>query len=115
MKYLIRSLLHLLPVVIFFIFEALVPNEAITFIFLIFLSVFYFYFTGFKKREAYLLALGIIIGFLIETVLGNIYRQQLWLNASLWGVPTWLPLVWGVGFVIIRRLGDILVLHRNKL
>ena len=43
------------------------------------------------------------------------YREQFWANTSWLDVPLWLPLAWGMGFIIIRRLGDIIVLHRKKI
>ncbi|MDP3710841.1 MAG: hypothetical protein Q8R29_03950 [bacterium] len=116
MKYLLKSLTHVLPVVVFFvlkkIFEA---DEIISTILMILVFVSYLYFTGFKRRELELLIMGCIIGFMLEVVLGAVYREQFWVNASLFGVPIWLPLAWGMGFVIIRRLGDIIVLHRKKI
>ena len=57
------------------------------------------------KSELKLFFLGLALGFIIEVGLGLIARQQYWDNASLMGVPVWLPLIWGIGFVAITRVG----------
>lgn len=49
--------------------------------------------------------LGLFLGIFIEVVLGAVARQQYWVNASLMGVPVWLPIAWGIGFVVITRIG----------
>lgn len=54
------------------------------------------------------LLLGIILGFTFEIAGDLIYQAQFWENASLFGIPIWLPLMWGYGFIFIRRIGNIL-------
>jgi len=58
-----------------------------------------------NKGEISLFSLGLVTGLIIEVALGLVSRQQHWDNASLLGVPYWLPLVWGYGFVMITRIG----------
>lgn len=57
------------------------------------------------ENEPRVFLLGLVIGLFIEVVLGFIARQQYWTNASLMGVPVWLPVAWGIGFVVITRIG----------
>ncbi|MBP9821523.1 MAG: hypothetical protein KBC98_01420 [Candidatus Pacebacteria bacterium] len=91
--------------VAFFVFQVLVqPSELVLTGAIVLLTVFTFLIHR-NKGEFALLTVGLITGFVIEVGLGLIARQQNWENASLWGVPFWLPLVWGLGFVVITRLG----------
>lgn len=61
------------------------------------------------KNEWKLLILGILVGFFVEVVGDMIYQLQFWSNASLFTIPLWLPLYWGIVFVAIRRIGNIMV------
>lgn len=58
------------------------------------------------KGEALLFIIGLFSGAFIEIGLRVFGFQQVWKDSSLFGVPVWLPVVWGVGFVLIARLGD---------
>ena len=55
------------------------------------------------------LILGMLLGFTFEILGDLIYKAQYWENASLLGIPLWLPLMWGYGFIFIRRIGNMLV------
>lgn len=59
-----------------------------------------------EKGELLLFFVGLGTGLIIEVGLGMIARTQHWEYASLFGVPYWLPLIWGYGFVIMRRIGN---------
>lgn len=58
-----------------------------------------------RVGERYLFFLGLFIGFVIEVGFRYLGYQQIWTEASLFGVPLWLPIAWGAGFVLITRLG----------
>jgi hypothetical protein len=91
--------------VAFFVFQVLVqPSELVLTGVILLLTVFTFLIHR-NKGEVTLFIVGLVTGLTIEVGLGLIARQQNWENASLWGVPFWLPLVWGLGFVVITRLG----------
>lgn len=60
---------------------------------------------SYNQNEVILFLVGIFFGVIIEIGLRYFGYQQVWKDASLFGVPVWLPLVWGIGFVIITRLG----------
>ncbi|MEK7579216.1 MAG: hypothetical protein AAB460_01640 [Patescibacteria group bacterium] len=60
------------------------------------------------RGEVALFCVGLLLGFFIEVDLRLLGTQQVWAKASLFGVPYWLPLVWGIGFVIITRIGIII-------
>lgn len=67
---------------------------------------------GYRRNEFVLFLVGIALGLAIEIGLSSISRQQYWKNASFFDVPLWLPVMWGYGFVVIRRVGD-LIIGRN--
>lgn len=58
-----------------------------------------------RVGERYLFFLGVVIGAWIEIGFRFLGYQQAWTDASFFGVPYWLPIAWGVGFVLITRLG----------
>ena len=57
------------------------------------------------KNEPKVFLLGLVLGLFVEVFLGLFARQQHWEGASLMGVPIWLPIIWGIGFVVITRIG----------
>jgi hypothetical protein len=57
-------------------------------------------------REWLLFAIGSGLGLVFELGGDAIYKLQSWSEGSLFGIPTWLPLFWGLGFVFIRRFGN---------
>ncbi|MBI2665201.1 hypothetical protein HYX12_01100 [Candidatus Woesearchaeota archaeon] len=61
------------------------------------------------QKEWKVLLFGIVLGFLFEMGGDLVYKAQYWESASLFGIPMWLPLMWGYGFIFIRRIGNILV------
>jgi uncharacterized membrane protein len=57
------------------------------------------------KHEPLLFFIGLVVGAIVEIGLRVFGYQQVWAQASLFGVPLWLPIAWGVGFVLITRVG----------
>jgi hypothetical protein len=57
------------------------------------------------KNEPLLFIMGVVVGLVVEVGLRQLGYQQAWAHASLFGVPYWLPVVWGIGFVLITRFG----------
>ncbi len=60
-------------------------------------------------NELRLLIIGVFVGVVLELGGDLIYKLQYWNNASFFGIPVWLPIIWGFGFVIIRRIGNFIV------
>ena len=56
-------------------------------------------------HEPALFAVGVVVGAIVEIGFRILGYQQTWTQASLFGIPLWLPIAWGVGFVLITRLG----------
>jgi len=67
-----------------------------------------------ERGEGVLYAIGVALGLVIEVGLGMVFRMQHWSNASLAGVPYWLPLIWGFGFVAMRRIGNAVVAYAGR-
>jgi len=105
----IKELIPLFLALVVFIF---IKNE-----WLIALGVLVLLLITFKiryyKNEYKIFIFGIIIGFIFEVSGDYIYKLQYWESASLFGVPVWLPLLWGYGFIFIRRIGNILLNKDN--
>lgn len=57
------------------------------------------------QNEHYLFIIGILVGSFVEIGLRFLGYQQIWAEGSLFGVPYWLPIAWGLGFVLITRFG----------
>jgi hypothetical protein len=96
----------------FFIVEVLWHNEiALTAVAILTSALL---FMEYESGEVHLYAFGVALGLVIEVGLGQIARLQHWENASLFGIPYWLPLIWGFGFVAIRRIGNIIVAYFAK-
>lgn len=64
-----------------------------------------------EPGEIHLFGFGILISLIIELGLGLVARSQHWDHASLFGIPYWLPLMWGYAFVVMRRVGNLVVSH----
>ena len=99
---------EILPLIAGFILQPFIHKEyqftAILIIILIISMKIKYY-----KGEWKLFLSGLIIGFIFEALAGLIYRMQYWENASLLGIPIWLPIFWGYGFILIYRLGNLIV------
>jgi len=63
------------------------------------------------RGEALLFGVGTVFGLVFELGGDAIYKLQYWSQGSLFGIPAWLPLFWGLGFVFIRRFGNALIGH----
>ena len=83
-------------------------NELIVALWILFLTAAAFY-LEYHKNEWKLFLAGIIIGTIIEIGGDAIAKMQFWDDASFFGIPLWLPLIWGYGFIFIRRIGNRIV------
>ncbi len=99
----------LFPLILFVSFFAiqvfLKPSEIVLTLLALLLTIIIFSIKSYK-HEFRVFMLGLLLGFFVEVVLGLFARQQHWDNASLFGVPIWLPIIWGIGFVVITRVGS---------
>ena len=91
--------------VLFFLLQSRgsLPELGLTF-FLVGVSSLLFFWNS-RVHEVYLFGVGTAAGLVIEVGFRYLGYQQVWTDASLFGVPIWLPIAWGMGFVLITRLG----------
>jgi len=61
-----------------------------------------------RKPEFLIFIYGAIIGFAIETIGTQISGYQKFTNLDVWGIPYWLIVSWGYGFILMKRVGFIL-------
>ena len=61
-----------------------------------------------KKHDAYFFIVGAIVGPIGEIVAISFGVWQ-YTNPSFLGIPIWLPLVWGLAVVLIKRVAEIFV------
>lgn len=60
-----------------------------------------------KDRTEFMIFLyGALIGSIVEVIGVNISGYQSFSKPDILGIPIWLPIVWGYGFVAIKRIGS---------
>lgn len=101
----------IIPVLILGIFK----GEVGTAIAVIAVVLLYWYFIDYKVGEWKIFLLGVIVGFIAEVGGDTIYQMQYWVQGSLFGIPLWLPLFWGLGFVMMRRIGNNILNVEDKI
>lgn len=97
------------PLFLFFIIQVTVNKEIPLTIAALVITIFALYQSQNVIGEAVLFISGLIIGLIIEVGLGFVLRTQHFEHASFFGVPYWLPFMWGYGFIVIHRFGDVLL------
>lgn len=60
------------------------------------------------KTELVIFGYGIFIGALVEIIGTYVSGYQSFTNPDFLGIPVWLPIVWGYGFVAMKRIGFVL-------
>ncbi len=60
------------------------------------------------RAEFAMFAYGLIVGFVIEVFDTRIAGYQSFANPDFLGIPMWLPIAWGYGFVGMKRVGFII-------
>lgn len=99
-----EALVVLAPWVLFFVVQITVNKEVPLTLVALAGSIFLVLHGGWAALI--LFVLGLMCGIFIEVILGIFLRTQHWEKASFFGVPYWLPLAWGYGFVVIHQLGE---------
>ncbi len=61
-----------------------------------------------RKTEFLTFVYGMAVGFLIETFGTRISGYQSFANPQMLGIPDWLVVAWGYGFVLMKRVGLII-------
>jgi hypothetical protein len=63
----------------------------------------------YHKKEFLLFFIGAFLGAVVEIGGNYLYKFQYSLSGSFFGIPLWMPLLWGYAFVFMRRIGNIVV------
>ena len=98
-------LFFVLPVLILGLFR----SEWVTSLAILIFMAINFIWYEYEQNEWKVFLFGVIIGIVAEVGGDLIYKLQYWEQGSFFGIPFWLPLLWGYGFVFIRRLGNSVV------
>jgi len=103
-----KILKEIWPLLLGLVFLWFVKNEFLIFIGLLLIIGISFK-INYEKNEFYWLFIGIITGITLEIGGDYFYKLQFWTSGSFFGLPLWLPLLWGYIFVIVRRIGNLVV------
>ena len=60
------------------------------------------------KTELWVFLYGLISGFIIETIGTQISGYQSFTKPEVFGIPYWLLIAWGYGFILMKRLSLII-------
>ncbi len=90
-----------------FLFKALTNPSELAFTAIAVVAIILTVALHYNEGELGLFLLGVLLGMFIEIGLVGVAgeRQQIWLDASFFGIPYWLPLAWGLAFVVLPRIG----------
>jgi hypothetical protein len=99
-------LLHTLPLLVGIFFSYLFWREKnILFWLYVFVVFILILFGKDKKSEFFVFMYGAIIGFVVETLGTQISGYQKFVSHNFLGIPAWLIIAWGYGFVLMKRIG----------
>lgn len=82
-------------------------NSVLLFILYLTLTLFLIYLHK-DKSELIIFIYGVLIGIVVEVVGTQISGYQSFTKPDFEGIPIWLPLAWGYGFIAMKRIGFIL-------
>lgn len=96
-------LLELIPIIIGKILLIFLwrNNLLLTFLYLVIIGIAFK--IKYEKREIFIFLLGAIVGLLFE-VESVLIGFEIFLDPFFFGIPLWMPLTWGYGFVVIKRI-----------
>lgn len=95
--------------ILFFVFQAKGKINELVLTFAITILAAITFIISYHSNEWLLFLVGLGFGIIVEVGLRYFGYQQVWERASFFGVPYWLPIIWGFGFVIITRLGGFIL------
>lgn len=61
-----------------------------------------------RKTELWIFAYGLVAGFIVETIGTQISGYQIFTKPDVWGIPYWLIVSWGFGFILMKRISLII-------
>lgn len=60
------------------------------------------------KTELIIFAYGAVIGAIVEIIGTRVSGYQSFIKPDFGGIPMWLPIVWGYGFIAMERIGFVI-------
>ena len=103
-----NNIKEFLPWVLALVAAPALKDEVLITIFSISMIIVGFYLVK-RTGEFKFFTLGVLFGLVVELGGDLVYQLQYWEQGSLFGIPVWLPLYWGVCFILIHRLGKRIV------
>lgn len=111
MNKLLKVLIETLPIIFGILLSYLFwRNNFLLFVIYIFLILLLIYIHK-DKSELVIFIYGVVIGTIIEVIGTQISGYQSFAKPDFGGIPVWLPVVWGYGFIAMKRIGLILKTH----
>ena len=108
MSKIVKIFIETLPILFGILFSYLFwQNNFLLLAIYLILSVVLIFWRG-DNSEFAIFAYGIIIGGIVEIIGTEVSGYQSFSNPNFLGIPIWLPIVWGYGFVAMKRIGFIL-------
>jgi hypothetical protein len=100
-------------VIIFFVSLGILKSELWSTVILIACIAITFGLKHYRK-EWLLMIIGIVVAAVFEIGGDAIYKMQQWSGGSFFGIPYWLPLLFGLEFVLVYRIGTVIVEKQSK-
>ncbi|MBI3589268.1 MAG: hypothetical protein HY093_02545 [Candidatus Liptonbacteria bacterium] len=109
MSKIMQILIHSLPLVLGIILSYFFwrHNTDLFLIYLV-LSLVVIFLGKDRKTETWIFIYGLIAGFIVETIGTEVSGYQKFTQPDLLGIPYWLVVSWGYGFVLMKRIGFII-------
>ncbi len=109
MQKIILIALHSLPlaagVVFSYFFWSSNTTLLLTYLIITFLLII---FGSDRRLERWIFLYGLIAGFVVDTIGTNLSGYQSFTLPQIWGIPYWLPVTWGYGFILMKRISLII-------
>lgn len=87
-------------------------NALLTVIYLAFIGVLFL--IKYQPGDLFAFCYGAVLGFTIEVFEINITRIHTFAHADFLGMPMWMPIVWGFGLMLMKRIGIIIYKDAQK-
>lgn len=104
LKVFVETLPILFGILLSFLFW---QNNVLLFILYIVLTAMLIYIHK-DKSEFIIFAYGVVIGAIVEIIGTRVSGYQSFANPDFGVIPMWLPIVWGYGFIAMKRIGMVL-------
>lgn len=104
-----RLIIHSSPIALGLLLSFLFWRRALLLLVIYLILVFLLIATGKeKKTELLIFIYGLIVGFLVEAIGTQVSGYQSFAKPDIWGLPYWLIVSWGYGFILMKRVGLII-------